>query len=72
MATAKTNRAVQQFALWLGAAALPWIMALALGGFEHAVESRGWILAALASPFAFYGAAVWAVRLFRARSEPQD
>jgi len=55
-----------------GCCSTPWIMALALGGVDNAVESRGWILAALASPFAFYGAAVWAVRFFRARSEPQD
>lgn len=72
MASAKTNRAVRQFALWLGVAALPWIMALALGGVDNAIESRGWILAALASPAALYGAAVWAVRFFQARGEPQD
>jgi len=69
---AKTNRAIQQFALWLGVAALPWIMALALGGVDDALKHRGWILAALASPVFLYGAAVWAVRFLRARDEPED
>lgn len=68
LATVRKRRALTQFLLLTGLTATPWIIMIAFGGLEEALDYRGWFLAALVSPICAYASAVWLKRAFANRS----